>query len=162
MLATTRFLSESPQLTNKSELVIGKVSQTKSPSPPAPTVIWDEHPAPPPGFRSVGEVVRRYSQDPRKAEALAAARDRLAKKLGEHEGVTLRTRRLALGLSQAGLGSMIGTSQSHVARIESGLADASKLYYGTVKKLATALQVDMNAIEKMLPRAAAATSHGSV
>lgn len=74
------------------------------------------------------------------------------------DGTTIRTRRLALGLSQAGLASIIGTSQPHIARIEKGLADPNKLYFSTVRKLASALEVNLEDIEKMLFGSSAARS----
>jgi len=83
--------------------------------------------------------------DPHKAAALERARKRLAGHLvdaGETES-SLRSLRLARGLSQAKLGEEIGTSQARIARIEAGREVPSIDFCA---KLADILHVDMNAI----------------
>jgi ribosome-binding protein aMBF1 (putative translation factor) len=150
MTATTRSSSASPSRTNKSAKAPGKATKAKPPVPPSASVTSDHASSPPPNFRRIGDVVAAHSQIPERAAALAAARQRLAVTIESVEGETIRARRLSLGLSQAGLARMLGTSQPHVARIENGLADPNKLYFNTVRKLADALQVNLETVERML------------
>jgi len=65
------------------------------------------------------------------------------------EGDTVRTLRLRKGWSQTRLAEALGTSQSHVARIERG---TENLTIETCRKLGMVLDVDMNTLDAMLRR----------
>jgi ribosome-binding protein aMBF1 (putative translation factor) len=92
--------------------------------------------AAPQGFRSIDEVVSKYEADPKRAFALAQARSRVAQK---HYGIAPLTQlRLAKGISQAKLATMIKSSQAHIARVESG----QDVVIGTLERIADALAVD--------------------
>lgn len=73
--------------------------------------------------------------------ALAEARQEVSKWLDTKP--TLRTYRLRAGFSQQQLAEKLGTSQSQVARMESGKQD---LQLSTMKKLAIALGITIYAI----------------
>ena len=51
------------------------------------------------------------------------------------------------GLSQQSLASILGTSQSHVAKIEAGKVT---IYFDTAIKLAKALDLTLNDVQKMV------------
>lgn len=80
-------------------------------------------------------------RNPRHAEALAKARQRLAPAL--HPAPNLASLRLERGLSQQQLAQNVGTSQSRLSRIESGLDDPR---LSTVRKLAEALGVGIETL----------------
>lgn len=84
-------------------------------------------------------------QDPRRAAALARARQRLASTL--HPAPSLAHLRMAQGLSQAELARRIGTSQSRLSRIEAGLDDPR---YSTLTKISAVLGVDLNTLAEAL------------
>lgn len=88
---------------------------------------------------ALGSLVRKYEADPVKAEYLARARQKIARELYPNGPETLSTLRLARGLSQARLADIVGTSQSHIARVELGRMDPST---DLVARIATALDVD--------------------
>jgi DNA-binding XRE family transcriptional regulator len=100
----------------------------------------------PQDFVSIQDVVVRSERSPDRAERIKAARKRLASRLFDGEP-TLKSLRLHCGLSQATLAAMIGTSQPHIARIESG-SDA--LMIETCRRLCTAFEVDMNTLDRAL------------
>jgi len=78
---------------------------------------------------------------------LEEARQWVADTLHVEDGDTVRTIRLRKGWSQTRLATEISTSQSHVARIERG---TENLAVGTCRKLCSALEIDMNALDKAL------------
>jgi len=77
--------------------------------------------------------------------ALENARRRLAPIL--HAERSLAALRMRQGLSQAELATRIGTSQSRLSRIETGLDDPR---FSTVVRLAKALGVDLNTLSEGL------------
>jgi DNA-binding XRE family transcriptional regulator len=95
---------------------------------------------------TIEQVIARSESTPFRAERLRQARKRLAQRL-YGEDLTLKSLRMRAGLSQAKVAEMIGTSQSHIARVESG-SDA--LMIDTCRKLCHALNVDMNTLDKAL------------
>lgn len=97
----------------------------------------------------IGDLVAQWEAVPERREAIARARGWVVDTFHADEGETLRTLRLKKGLSQQQLAGAIGTSQSHVARMEGG---ADNLSIGTCRKLADALGVDMNALDAALQR----------
>lgn len=91
---------------------------------------------------SLDDLLKEFESNPEMAESLSAGR----KWVGENYYAgqkTLCSLRLAKGYSQVKLASILGTSQSHVARIESGRED---LRLSTIQKLAHALEVSELAI----------------
>lgn len=95
--------------------------------------------------RRVSERMATLERDPARAALLAEARKELAEEvLGE--GATVRSLRMARGLSQTMLAEMIGSKQPHVARIEAG----HDIHMSTARKLAVALGLDMNGLDAAL------------
>lgn len=94
----------------------------------------------PHSYKEVDDVVMRYEADARKAAALSRARQRLfeAQRQNGPLRMTLADLRLRKGLSQRQLAEKLGTSQSRLSRIESGLDD---ILLSTFEKLASALEV---------------------
>ena len=94
--------------------------------------------------RSIHSVVADHESDPRRAAALARARQRLASVLTENtSNPSLTSLRLAKGLSQANLAQAIGTQQSYIARIE---RNGNDLRATTIKQLAKVLGVTCDQI----------------
>lgn len=90
-----------------------------------------------PGGVPLDEFVKDWEADPEMAEEMRRARGRLATRLDDVE--TLRSLRLRAGLSQSLLASRAGTTQSHVAHIESGAKDPQT---EMIDRLASALDLD--------------------
>jgi DNA-binding XRE family transcriptional regulator len=103
------------------------------------------HPPQPPGWRDIHERLAELERHPRRAAALARARQRLASTL--HPAPSLGHLRMQQGLSQSELARRIGTSQSRLSRIEAGLDDPR---YSTLTKIAAALGVDLNTLAQAL------------
>lgn len=103
----------------------------------------------PPRFKPVADIVERWNQDPKRRQSLEDARRWFAKTALSDEGDTVRTLRLHKGWSQAQLASHLGTSQSHVARIERG---TENLALDTCRRLCDVLGVDMNSLDQALRR----------
>lgn len=100
----------------------------------------------PEGCIEFDSLVEEFEQDPAKADLIADARKWLAALDPVLQtDPDLRMLRLRRGLSQTALARLIGTSQSHVARIESGSIDPG---LGTCRRLATALDVDLNELNR--------------
>lgn len=85
--------------------------------------------------------------DPANAQDLAEAGSWIADTFYAEENETIRTVRLRKGLSQKQLAEALETSQSHIAKIESGRND---LQYPTMLKLMKALDLDANRLFAML------------
>lgn len=113
--------------------------------PPMP--LSDATPAKP---QRISELVAAWEADGERRQALAAARQWIADEFYQEE--TLRTLRLRKGWSQTQLAKEIGTSQSHVARIERG---TENLTLQTCRRLCTALEIDLNTLDAALRRAPA-------
>jgi ribosome-binding protein aMBF1 (putative translation factor) len=98
---------------------------------------------------SLESLISEFESDPEMASELEQARRNLAYSLYSAEGGTLTQLRLAVGLSQARLAELIGTSQPHIARIEGGRNDP-----GTemIAKLADALGVSEERAFKAIRR----------
>jgi len=132
------------------ETVIGSAPTTSSPETRVKVVHLQTEPAPPAlaeGYSRHSDRIKKLEADPRKAKALAAARAEISEETRKIEGHSLRTRRLELGLSQIMLAELIGSSQSHIARIERG---TENLQIQTCRRLCAALKVDMNALDLLL------------
>ena len=90
-----------------------------------------------------------WEQDEEWHAAMAEARYWIADQFYAEDDDTVRTLRLRKGWSQNRLAEALGTSQSHVARIERG---TENLALETCRKLCDALGVDMNALDLALRR----------
>lgn len=102
--------------------------------PPAPT------PKARPGFRTIEDLVREREATPDGRAGMAEARADLAAHLRSRNlPLSLNQLRLARGLSQAQLADRMGTSQPHIARIESGREDVQ---VSTLFKVAEALETE--------------------
>ena len=100
-------------------------------------------PAKIPNTISIDNLVAEFEQDTAMADALATARRKMAKEGYSAKAGTLAYMRLEAGLSQSQLAAKVGTSQSHIARIEAGKNDPSTEMIG---KLAEALKVSAIAV----------------
>lgn len=78
------------------------------------------------------------AENPAMAAKVSAARQKISRSL-PHEGKTLRRLRMEKGLSQAALAEMIGTSQSHIARLEK---NPSSMLLDTAERLGGVFDVD--------------------
>lgn len=95
----------------------------------------------------ISELVAKWEEVPDRRAAIARARAWVADTLHAGDGVTVRTLRMRKGLSQQQLAAVIGTSQPHIARIERGV---DNLNIDTCRRLARALDVDLNALDAAL------------
>jgi len=96
---------------------------------------------------AIDSLIGQWEKDDKRRAALEEARQWVADTLHVEDGDTVRTIRLRKGWSQTRLATEISTSQSHVARIERG---TENLAVGTCRKLCSALEIDMNALDKAL------------
>lgn len=100
----------------------------------------------PPNHVSIEDLEARLSKVPGMPDELASARKWVADVLYPSQ-VSLRSLRLARGLTQTMLAGTIGTSQPHLARMENG---QSGIMRDTMRRLCEALNVDMNTLDKAL------------
>jgi hypothetical protein len=94
--------------------------------------------AAPQGFRSIDAVVTELEKDETAARELRDARARVAKDYYTPGIRPFTQLRLSAGLSQSKLGSLIGSSQAHIARLEAG----HDVVVDTLERIAEALRVD--------------------
>ena len=101
------------------------------------------------GKRSLANILREREQaDPAFSTRMAQARKLLADEIHDVSPEdSFSKRRLMKGLSQQSLASILGTSQSHVAKIEAGKVT---IYFDTAIKLAKALDLTLNDVQKMV------------
>jgi transcriptional regulator with XRE-family HTH domain len=99
-------------------------------------------------------VVAELTEDATGNAALEAGRRWVADAFYGQDGDTLRTLRLRRGWSQTRLATALGTSQSHVARIERG---RENLTLETCRKLSRTLGIDLNTLDDLLRRQEAIT-----
>ena len=92
----------------------------------------------PVGYSEIDSLIGEYETDAKRAAALVRARKRMSKAVEQDNLATVASLRLRKGLSQTALASLIGTSQSRLSRIESGLDD---IMHTTFEKLIVALEV---------------------
>lgn len=107
----------------------------------------DELPLPS-GFEKLDDIVHAHEQDERKRAALGHARVRLKARASAALS-PLVALRLERGLSQRALADLIGTSQSHIARIEAGGEDVRMT---TLIKLASELRIPVGKIAELIAR----------
>lgn len=94
-------------------------------------------------------LVESLQSDPAHAKGLAAARGVVADALYPDDGVTLRTLRLKMGMTQTQLAAALETSQPHVARMEAGRQEP---VMSTCKRLAAVFGVSLDALSAALDR----------
>jgi DNA-binding XRE family transcriptional regulator len=97
----------------------------------------------PPDFDDIDAVVARSDADVYRQKYLEAARRQIATELAP-QVAGLSTLRLRRGWSQKRLADEIGTSQSHIARMELGRED---ILLSTARRLAKALDVTIEEID---------------
>jgi len=107
----------------------------------------DPRPQTPANYSSIGDLVAQWEQDADSRAALEQGRQWVADTFYAADGDTVRSLRLRKGWSQTRLAQALGTSQSHVARIERG---SENLAIGTCRRLAAALDIDMNTLDRAL------------
>lgn len=93
------------------------------------------------------ETFIKEQSDPNYKAALEYARAALAEDYKEILPNNLSKTRLQKGMSQTALASIIGTSQSHIAKIEAGLLDVK---FSTAAKIADALAVSMDELRPLI------------
>jgi DNA-binding XRE family transcriptional regulator len=108
---------------------------------------FDPHPPTlPAGFREVNERIAQLEQREDRKAKLAEARQKVANAFYASQ-TSLAAMRLKKGLSQAALAQLVGTSQSHIARMEKGDDD---IRLSTARRLAEALGTDLETVAKSL------------
>lgn len=111
-------------------------------------------PSAPANHTSISQLVGEWEQDDKSRAALEEGRRWVADTFYGKDGDTIRTLRLRKGWSQARLAEELGTSQSHIARIERG---TENLTIETCRKLSRALAIDLNTLDQVLKRQEAIT-----
>ncbi len=104
---------------------------------------------PPARYSTIQDLISEWEQDPTGRAELETGRDWVADQFYGEDGETVRTLRLRKGWSQTQLADVLSTSQSHVARIERGTENFT---IETCRKLARALEIDMNRLDQALRR----------
>jgi len=93
----------------------------------------------PAGSMNIGDLVALEESTPEGKAGMQKARADLSALVHGHPAFALKTMRLSEGHSQSSLAKLVGSSQGHIARIESGRVDVQ---VGTLVKIAQALNVD--------------------
>lgn len=106
-------------------------------------------PQAPANHSSIGQLVGKWEKDGEHRAALEEGRRWVADAFYGEGGDTVRSLRLHKGWSQTSLAEELGTSQSHVARIERG---TENLTIETCRKLSSALEIDLNTLDQALKR----------
>lgn len=102
----------------------------------------------PPGFVSIDSIIDEFESDEAGREAMADARRFVGERFYSHHPRGLAGFRLAKGWSQKRLAQELGTSQSHVARIEAGQSDPQ---ISTVRRLCEVLGITIEQFERAFP-----------
>lgn len=97
--------------------------------------------------RRMGDIAKAWEKDESRRKAMEEARQWVGETFHGDDGDTVRTLRLRKGWSQTQLAEAIGTSQSHVARIERG---DQNLAIQTCRRLSNVLGIDMNTLDLAL------------
>ncbi|WP_197732873.1 helix-turn-helix transcriptional regulator [Paraburkholderia pallida] len=92
-------------------------------------------------------VQRREERDPAFREQMVAARVRAATSMFSSKPNSIAAARLQAGLSQTKLAEAIGTSQSHIAKIEGGKV---QIQFSTAVQLADALNVTLDSLRGLI------------
>lgn len=128
------------------------VETSTEPLPPAVVISLDDHrelAEAPSEYTALADFVANLESNVERRQLLERARRWSEQELYQEESDTIRTLRLRKGWSQARLAEEIGTSQSHVARIERG---TENIYIETCRRLCRALDIDMNTLDQALQR----------
>jgi DNA-binding Xre family transcriptional regulator len=142
--------TDSPELT--------RISSTASPAPAsgergrlASVLVLrflEDDPPLPAGFTPVDKIVAELEQDPAFRSRMEEGRRWVAETFYSHERGSLKSLRLAKGWSQSRLAEEIGTSQPHIARIESGSED---IRLSTLRRLAASLDIRVAQVVDAIP-----------
>ena len=100
----------------------------------------------PPGAVDIDDLLAEFEASPKAAKAVAKGRQWVAKTF-YGDGASLAALRLQHGWSQAELARQVGTSQSYIGRLETGLVDPQ---LSTMRKIALALGVPVTALVAVL------------
>ncbi len=95
----------------------------------------------------MSDIAKTWVKDDSRRKAIEEARQWVGNTFHGEDGDTVRTLRLRKGWSQTQLAEAIGTSQSHVARIERG---DQNLAIQTCRRLSDVLGIDMNTLDLAL------------
>ena len=106
----------------------------------------------PPGAVDIDDLLAEFEATTQGAKAVAKGRQWVAKTFYS-EGQSLAALRLQHGWSQVELARQVGTSQSYIGRLETGLVDPQ---LSTMRKIALALGVTVAALADALSPAAKA------
>lgn len=107
---------------------------------------------------SSSELMRLWSGDETDQAWVREGRQWVADALYGDEVNTLRTYRLRQGFSQAELAAHVLTSQSHIARIESGSED---IRLSTARKIANVLGIALDELENSIDQQRQINSRGA-
>ena len=103
----------------------------------------------PAGYREIDDIIQEREKNPRHADALARARQRLAIQVEEvTQKTTVASLRLKVGLSQAKIAELLGNSQSSYSLIESGRR--ADILLSTFEKLTDIFQVSRDELAAAL------------
>ena len=92
-------------------------------------------------------IQRREMRDPAFQKRMAAARARVAQSMFASKPNSIAAARLQAGLSQAELAKAIGTSQSHIAKIEAGKV---RIQLSTATQLGDALNITLDSLRGLI------------
>lgn len=101
----------------------------------------------PPKYTSITDVVNELESTEEGRVGMEDARKWVAGTFHSDDGMTLRTLRLKRGWSQIHLADKLGTSQSHIARLERG---TENVYIQTCRRLCDVFHIDMNTLDQAL------------
>ena len=156
MTLAMKSLDASSPLTRTSEKPVpvhGAVAEATSKASQCLVFRFDDHATrlveTPPNHVVVGDMVAKWEKDDKRRKAIEEARGWVADTFHAGDGDTVRTLRLRKGWSQTQFANELGTSQSHVARIERG---TENLAIETCRRLCGALGIDMNTLDLSLRR----------
>lgn len=98
-------------------------------------------------YTAITDIVRELERTEQGRVAMEDARKWIGETLHSEEDMTVRSMRLKKGWSQIQLARKLGTSQSHIARIERG---SENLYIDTCRRLCDVFKIDMNMLNQAL------------
>lgn len=101
----------------------------------------------PAGYRELADITQDHEKKPKRAAALARARQRMADRVFDQQPVTLAALRLKAGLSQAKLADLLGNSQPSYSLIECGKRE---IMHATFERLHEILNVSRDTLAEAL------------
>ena len=146
---STQLRNEFDDFTTTSETVKGFPEPVTRSTPKVVQFPEPARPVVPEGYTSIDALTEKFARHEKGRAALKHGRKWVADQFYSADGVTIKTLRLKNGWSQVDLAEYLGTSQSHISRLEKGGED---LYFSTLKKLCSALGQDMNTISAAIDR----------